>query len=687
MASPKARYHDGNLCRRCTHQQTSRTECLLYLEIQACLPDGDVIHRHQVEGVEVDIAILWQAKKIAIEYDGEHFHKKPEVAKRDRNKDETLRVAGWQVIRVREQGLSTLSSTPYTVLRETNALSNLLPDLRALLSLVGRLLSRPLSLPSALSQFDAAMYYFFQMVNIDAAESAAAKFPHLVSELDTERTPLRLDQLPPTYGESLPWRCIKDGCGHRWKTSLYKRTVENTRCPACANQVVTDKNSIQALYPDLAAYFDAPESIVPGSNKKTGLVCCYPHHMVDGQWIAEGSICGAPMTRTPVSVFKQLEQKGHIWLAKCNHPGHRRVTPAQLAERGRKIAINRLAHKKQRLMTTLGKDLLAELPDTVLTSLLAPEQMGLQCPDCGAMSLRGQCEARVLQQLVDDNGFLCLHCLGSGWQIHPSHALSRDVTFAHAETVVAALSERGWQVGPFPNRLGLSYHARENWLTAIWGEEHRVTLKLAEWREWLAQGMTGCPCADCQAESHAQAVVDDQAALLARLRQIYPTARLQAQHGSAYLFSCGCLELHNGQTLAHPPTQYNTQTVDKRLADGKHLCPVCAMLSGERISSVGKTLAMAQFLWAFHASLLGQQPLALPTLEDTPEAPTNTRLSTVKQRLVARCGVAEHGCSSGSYDNLLRPGHQGYCRRCLTEAGLNTCDELSVYRQSRNQDE
>ncbi|QIZ76826.1 zinc-ribbon domain-containing protein [Ferrimonas lipolytica] len=684
-ASPKARYQDGTICGRCSHQQTSRAECLLYLEIQANLPDAEVIHRHRVDGVEIDIAIQWQRIKIAIEYDGKHYHKEQKVAIRDQKKDETLRAAGWQVIRIREQGLYALPTTTHTLLRKTNGLGELLPDLRTLLLLVGRLLSRPVNLPSALNQFDVAAGYFFHMVNIDAAESAAAKFPHLVCELDIARTPLRLHELSPTYDQSLPWRCSKDGCGHRWKTSLYRRTVQNTGCPACANQVVTDKNCIQALYPDLADYFDAPESIVPGSAKKTGLVCCYPHQVVDGQWIANGAICGASMTRKPVSVFIQLKQKGQIWRAKCNHPGHRRMTSEQLTEVAKKIATTHRALKQQRLLEALGEKLLAALPDKVLISFYALSEQGLECPDCGAASFRGRSEARVLQQLVDDHGFRCPHCLGSGWRIHPSRALSRDLTVAHAETVMTALSERGWQVGPFPNRLGLSYHAGEYWLTATRGEQHRVTQKLVEWRQWLTQNTTGCPCADCQTESYAQANADKKAELLAQLRQRYPTATLQELRDNHYQLCCGCFERHNGQVLAHPPICCSAQTLLKRLTKDEHLCPVCSSLAGERSNSFGKTLALAQFLWAFHASILDQQPLALPTLEETPEAPVNTRLSTTKQRLVARCGVAEHGCSSGNYDNLLRNGRQGYCRRCLTEAGFSSCNEFSVYQRSRNQ--
>jgi len=59
-------------------------------------------------GFVIDFVI--PEKKIAIEVDGTHWHSSKEAKKRDRFKDYQLKREGWEVIRVKEEGIDNLDS-------------------------------------------------------------------------------------------------------------------------------------------------------------------------------------------------------------------------------------------------------------------------------------------------------------------------------------------------------------------------------------------------------------------------------------------------------------------------------------------------------------------------------------------------------------------------------------------------
>ena len=69
------------------------------------------------------------------------------------------------------------------------------------------------------------------------------------------------------------WRCSKHP-HHEWRTSVNNRTgKEATGCPYCSNKKVDAKKSVAALYPDVAAQWDATKNgdltsrdVVPGSS-------------------------------------------------------------------------------------------------------------------------------------------------------------------------------------------------------------------------------------------------------------------------------------------------------------------------------------------------------------------------------------------------------------------------------------
>lgn len=87
--------------------------------------------------------------------------------------------------------------------------------------------------------------------------SLAVRFPHLAKQwhpsLNGVLTPHNV-----SFGSSkeVYWLC--DTCAYVWKGTVNYRTHRKSGCAACINQVVTDKNRLSLLYPDISEEFDEP---------------------------------------------------------------------------------------------------------------------------------------------------------------------------------------------------------------------------------------------------------------------------------------------------------------------------------------------------------------------------------------------------------------------------------------------
>ncbi len=54
-------------------------------------------------------------------------------------------------------------------------------------------------------------------------------------------------------GERVYWKCSE--CGHKWWATISNRTTNESGCPACSGNIVSDKNRFGLLFPDIAKEF------------------------------------------------------------------------------------------------------------------------------------------------------------------------------------------------------------------------------------------------------------------------------------------------------------------------------------------------------------------------------------------------------------------------------------------------
>lgn len=105
-------------------------------------------------------------------------------------------------------------------------------------------------------------------------------FPDIAAEWDIERnTTLTPDNIGFGSNKEVWWRCSK--CGFGWEAPVCNRTSKSRRgCPACSNRVVTDKNRLSFVCPQLVSSWNSvknypitADAVSFGSHRSVWWVC------------------------------------------------------------------------------------------------------------------------------------------------------------------------------------------------------------------------------------------------------------------------------------------------------------------------------------------------------------------------------------------------------------------------------
>lgn len=93
-----------------------------------------------------------------------------------------------------------------------------------------------------------------------ANNNLAVLYPMLAEEYSSVN-PVLADQIVPGSHSKVVWRC--GSCEHEWSTSVYARTKQLTGCPACTGNIVTGKNNLAVVYPELLEEYYVLNSLPP----------------------------------------------------------------------------------------------------------------------------------------------------------------------------------------------------------------------------------------------------------------------------------------------------------------------------------------------------------------------------------------------------------------------------------------
>lgn len=169
--------------------------------------------------------------------------------------------------------------------------------------------------------------------------NAAVRFPHLLSEWDTELNDKALYELLPNTKYMAAWVCSV--CGHRWKTMLPNRANPNgSRCPACTRTIPTDENNLARRNPELAALWHptrngtvTPDQVMPQSNKQWWW-CCEKGHEWQASPDSRINGSGCPYCNGQLaSKENSLAALNPALAAEWDHDANDTLTPEQVLPR------------------------------------------------------------------------------------------------------------------------------------------------------------------------------------------------------------------------------------------------------------------------------------------------------------------------------------------------------------------
>ena len=281
------------ICHRCGHEWktsiASRTRLLsgcpkCYGATQISRAEKTIAYYLKKAGIEIEenylifknysLDIYIPSMKVAIEYDGQQWHKKIE---RDLEKDRMCEEQGIVLYRIREPKLESLNSTSLEI--RVPELSNSLGYLNSVIrELFSELKISFTDIDVERDEIDILSYLEQYIIN----NSIVTTNQELLNEWNYEKNKdLKPDYFTKGSDVKVWWLCSK---GHDYKASINNR-VNGTGCPYCSGKkVLPGFNDLETQYPLVAAEWDIekngellPKQVLSHSNKMYWWKCQNGH--------------------------------------------------------------------------------------------------------------------------------------------------------------------------------------------------------------------------------------------------------------------------------------------------------------------------------------------------------------------------------------------------------------------------
>ena len=211
-------------CPYCSNQ-TSRIEIFILCELRSIFKE--VIWRRKFEGVEADIYL--DSEQIAIEVDGEHWHKdKIDI---DIAKSELFDKLGIKLIRVRSSELPSIEGLKVLYPRDKDNFAIVIELCELLAEVIDNSSLRKYLLDKVRRGEQEYKEIISRLPAPPEEESLAFLYPDLVKEWDYQKNaPLTPDLFSAGSHLRVWWICSKN---HSWETVIKDRSLSKSNCPDC----------------------------------------------------------------------------------------------------------------------------------------------------------------------------------------------------------------------------------------------------------------------------------------------------------------------------------------------------------------------------------------------------------------------------------------------------------------------
>ena len=271
-ASPVARA-SGRGCPKCSQElKVSFPERAVLYYMSKCFNDVQSnVHFDWLGKSELDIYI--PEIRVAIEYDGGHWHKNVD---RDIKKDVKCEFNGITLIRIRDKECPDYKSSSIKIYLEDTRhnIDSLVAPLNKLFSIIKDIKQIQIP-PIDLDKDEISIYELW--ISRDKEKSLTNLLPDVAKQWNYEKNGKITPDLV-SFASNKPfwWKCEN---GHEWKAAPNSRMRNG--CPYCSNQkVLAGFNDMATTRPDMLELWDyeknypiTPQMITAGSNKRVWWKC------------------------------------------------------------------------------------------------------------------------------------------------------------------------------------------------------------------------------------------------------------------------------------------------------------------------------------------------------------------------------------------------------------------------------
>ena len=288
-------YNTGcSICNK--ERKTSFSEKAILYYLQKNIPDTEEnVHFEWLGKKEVDIYI--PSLKLAIEYDGAHWHKD---INKDIIKDDLCKENNITLIRVREQECPIYESSSVKI-RYGNAEKNISLDeaIIEIIAFINHECSMAINSDVNIERDYTAIMEKY--ITREKENSLALIRPDLAEEWDYEKNGSIMPELVSLYSnKAFWWICPK--CGNNYKMMVNNRTGEkHSNCPVCASKKIKEGiNDLATTHPELITEWDYEKNIIlptvvsKGSHKKAWWKCENGHSWETPIYVRTKMGCGCP---------------------------------------------------------------------------------------------------------------------------------------------------------------------------------------------------------------------------------------------------------------------------------------------------------------------------------------------------------------------------------------------------------
>ena len=278
----KARIADRNKGNRCPfcYSNTSLIELRIFTEIKYLFPES--LNRKKILGVECDIFI--PNLKTGIEIDGFYWHKNKYPS--DKRKNDLLKKHGFELFRLREEGLRKISKSDIITSLKDTGFDNLKKVLMTIVKIKSvkeferERIEKYLAEKKLRNNEEFLRLLYTLPSSLPGHSLFDLNKPIALQWHPTKNGSLTPAQVAPNSHKKVWWLCQK---GHEWQANISKRNL-GRGCPFCSNKKTDAGNCLKKLRPDLAQEWHptrnlplTPYDVVPNSNKKIWWLCNKQH--------------------------------------------------------------------------------------------------------------------------------------------------------------------------------------------------------------------------------------------------------------------------------------------------------------------------------------------------------------------------------------------------------------------------